>query len=78
MPNRPLPPDKMPLALARIAAWRQRPDDPISCPACEASGLVILDQSARPHAEWYALKCAACGLDATIHLPMASPNPDSG
>jgi hypothetical protein len=68
----------MPLALARIAAWRQRPDDPISCPACEASGLVILDQSARPHAEWYALQCAACGLDATIHLPMAPPITDSG
>ena len=77
MPQHPLPPDKMPLALKRIAAWRARPDDPISCPVCETEGLVILDQSARPHAEWYALQCAACGLDATIHLPMAS-NPDSG
>jgi len=65
----------MSVALARIAAWRSRPADPISCPVCEAQGLVIVDQSARPHAEWYAFSCRACGLDTTIHIPMAPQMP---
>ena len=61
----------MRLALGRIAAWRASPAETVACPVCEARGLRILDQSARPYAEWYALSCAACGLEATINLPMA-------
>jgi hypothetical protein len=38
------------------------------------NGLKITDHSARPHAEWYALKCGACGLDAMVHVPMAPPS----
>jgi hypothetical protein len=75
MPKQPLPADRMPAALQRIAAWRSSPADPISCPVCEAQGLLIIDQSARPHAEWYALACAACGLDAAVHIPMAPQMP---
>jgi hypothetical protein len=70
-----LPAEKMSVALQRIATWRAAPSDPVACPVCEAAGLTITDQSARPYAEWYALKCAACGLDATIQLPMAPPIP---
>jgi hypothetical protein len=70
-----LPAEKMGVALTRIAAWRSAPDEPVACPVCETAGLAILDQSARPYAEWYALTCPACGLDATIQLPMAPPFP---
>jgi hypothetical protein len=72
-----LPPDKVPVAVQRIAAWRAAPDQPVACPACDASGLEIIDRSARPYAEWYALTCAACGLNASLQLPMAPPNPGS-
>ncbi|MGZ5823328.1 MAG: hypothetical protein ACXWJ2_05235, partial [Hyphomicrobium sp.] len=54
---------------------RPRPR-PVACPVCEA-GLAILDQSARPYAEWYALSCAACGLKATINVPLGPPVPGS-
>jgi hypothetical protein len=67
----------MSVALQRIAAWRASPAEPVTCPVCEAPGLTILDQSARPYAEWYALKCATCGLDAAIQLSMAPPSLDS-
>ena len=77
MPQRQLPPDKMLLALQRIAAWRAAPDQPVACPVCEAAGLAILDHSARPYAEWYALTCAACGLNATLHLPLGPQVPGS-
>jgi hypothetical protein len=70
-----LPADKMRVALQRIAGWRVAPTQPVACPVCEAAELTIIDQSARPYAEWYALTCAACGLDATIQLPMAPPIP---
>ena len=72
-----LPPDKLREALARIAAWRASPAEPVACPLCETPGLVILDQSARPYAEWYALSCAACGLKATINVPLGPQVPGS-
>lgn len=72
-----LPADKVGVAVQRIAAWRAAPSAPVACPACDAPGLGIVDQSARPYAEWYALTCAACGLNATLQLPMAPPNPGS-
>jgi hypothetical protein len=72
-----LPAEKISVALARIAAWRAAPGQLVACPACEAAGLVIIDQSARPYAEWYALTCAACGLNATLHIPLGPPVPGS-
>jgi hypothetical protein len=69
--------DKVRLALDRINAWRADPQASVACPVCEAAGLQILDQSARPYAEWYALTCPACGLTATINVPM-SPHVPSG
>jgi hypothetical protein len=77
MTQQPLPTDKLAAAMTRIAAWRARPDEPVACPVCEVSGLEILDQSARPYAEWYALSCAACGLKATINVPLGPQVPGS-
>lgn len=77
MAQRALPAEKVGVAVQRIAAWRASPDQPVACPACDASGLKIVDQSARPYAEWYALTCEACGLNASLQLPMAPPNPGS-
>ena len=62
-------------ALLRIAAWRSDAKQPVACPACNREGLVIIDRSARPYAEWYALACAACGLDETLHVALGSPVP---
>ena len=77
MAGKPLPQEKLSTALTRIAAWRIAPDVPVACPVCEAVGLEILDQSARPYAEWYALSCAACGLKATINVPLGPQVPGS-
>jgi len=60
-------------ALDRIAIWRADPSAVQSCPVCEASGIEIIDRSARPYSEWYALKCSACGLDGSIHIPLPGP-----
>jgi transcription elongation factor Elf1 len=62
-------------ALQRIAAWRSDRKQPVACPACEREGLVIIDRSTRPYAEWYALSCASCGLDQTLHVPLGPPVP---
>jgi hypothetical protein len=77
MAQQALPADKVRLALDRISVWRADPGAAVACPVCEAPGLQVLDQSARPYAEWYALSCAACGLTATINVPM-SPHIPSG
>jgi hypothetical protein len=77
MSQRELPTDKMPLALRRIAHWRAAPADLVRCPVCETPGLQIVDQSARPYAEWYALTCPACGLNATINIPLGPQVPGS-
>ena len=63
-------------ALRSIAAWRtngQTPD--VACPVCGKPGLTIIDRSARPHAEWYALTCGGCGMSETVHIPLAAPVP---
>lgn len=69
----PLAGDAMRRALDRIAAWRTNRDATVACPVCETAGLQIVDRSARPYAEWYALSCAACGLEAQINVPLAGP-----
>jgi hypothetical protein len=60
-------------ALRRIAVWRSDPKQPVACPVCSKAGLVIIDRSARPYAEWYALSCPACGLDDTLHVALGPP-----
>jgi predicted RNA-binding Zn-ribbon protein involved in translation (DUF1610 family) len=62
-------------ALQRIAAWRSDPKQPVACPACGREELAIIDRSARPYAEWYALSCAACGLNETLHVALGPPVP---
>ncbi len=69
-----LAPERMGQALAVIAQWRTNADQAVPCPMCGVSGLKIADHSARPYAEWYALKCEGCGLDATVHIPLAPTN----
>jgi hypothetical protein len=59
-------------AIRRVAAWRADPQRPVACPACGQPGLGIIDRSARPHAEWYALTCPACGLSETLHIPLGA------
>ena len=71
----PLTPDQLREAGRRVAAWRADPARPVACPACEAEGLTIIDRSARPYAEWYALACPACGLDQTLHIALGPPPP---
>jgi hypothetical protein len=58
--------------IRRVTAWRVEPGRPVACPACEKPGLEVLDRSARPHAEWYALTCPACGLSETLHIPLGA------
>jgi hypothetical protein len=62
-------------AIRRVAAWRAEPLKPVPCPACKAPGLDVIDRSARPHAEWYALTCPACGLSETLHIPLGASVP---
>ncbi len=62
--------------LRLIAAWRLEPGMQRSCPVCAADGLAIDDRSARPHAEWYHVRCPACRLDETINIPLAPPRTD--
>ena len=60
-------------AVRRIASWRANPERAVACVACERAGLAIIDRSARPYAEWYALICAACGLDETLRIALGPP-----
>lgn len=68
-----LAPEKLPQALRMIQAWRLDPAVPRPCPACGEKPLTIIDQSARPYTEWYALSCPACGLEQTISIPLGTP-----
>jgi predicted RNA-binding Zn-ribbon protein involved in translation (DUF1610 family) len=68
-----LKPESLSAALDSIHAWRADPHAPRNCPNCGAPGVEIIDRSARPYTEWYVLNCRACGLDATLHIPMPGP-----
>jgi predicted RNA-binding Zn-ribbon protein involved in translation (DUF1610 family) len=68
-----LPMDRLAAALASITAWRLNPEKSVPCPVCGASVLQIVDQSSRPYAEWYALRCPSCGLDHTLNIPLLPP-----
>jgi predicted RNA-binding Zn-ribbon protein involved in translation (DUF1610 family) len=62
-------------AIQCIAAWRSDAQRAVACPGCGKAGLEIIDRSARPHAEWYALSCPACGLDETLHIALGATIP---
>jgi predicted RNA-binding Zn-ribbon protein involved in translation (DUF1610 family) len=68
----PLTAEQQRKAIHRVRAWRVEPARPVACPACEQPGLEVIDRSARPHAEWYALTCPACGLSETLHIPLGA------
>lgn len=68
-----LPPELYPEALRAIAKWRDAPCASVQCPVCNNLGVKIEDRSSRPFAEWYEFDCAACGLNATIHVPLPGP-----
>jgi len=72
MPNA-LPPERIAAARQAIDQWRLDPDTPVACPVCASLGLEVIDRSARPYAEWYALRCTACDLDHTLQIPLAPP-----
>jgi hypothetical protein len=65
--------DHLAEALERIGAWRADSSIVLTCPVCKAPGLEIIDRSARPYSVWYALKCAACGLDSSVQIPLPGP-----
>lgn len=73
-----LDPAKLPEAMRTISAWRIEPEAPVNCPQCGASGFVITDCSARPHAEWYRLQCAACGLEQMLNIPLGAGGAGGG
>ena len=68
-------PALMQAAMDQLRIWQANRDAVLDCPSCGAPGLKIRDRSSRPHAEWYALRCASCGLDDAIYIPMASHRP---
>ena len=61
-------------ALTVIMGWRDKgmPAKAVTCPVCGKSSMTITDRSSRPHAEWYHLACAACGLDETLNVPLGA------
>lgn len=65
--------EEMRRAAGIVARWRVDPEEPVVCPRCEQEGLVVIDRSARPYAEWYHLTCAGCTLDATLNIPLGPP-----
>lgn len=70
--------EKLAVAMASIRAWQADPASAlVSCPVCAAKGLVITDCSSRPHAEWYRLQCASCGLEEMLNIPMGASGPSS-
>ena len=65
--------DKLGEAYRCVTAWRADPGTAAACPVCGTGALMIIDRSARPYAEWYALSCRSCGLDETLHIPLGPP-----
>ncbi|MCB1520147.1 MAG: hypothetical protein KDJ37_06175 [Hyphomicrobiaceae bacterium] len=62
-------------AIDRLREFQRDSSAEINCPRCDAPGVEIIDQSARPYAEWYAFKCPACGLEDAIQIPMSAHRP---
>lgn len=65
-------PEVVAAARAAIASWRRDPGQPVDCPVCGTSGVVLSDRSARPVTEWYQFQCKTCGLDEALAIPMGS------
>lgn len=58
--------------IVSVRTWQADANIPVACPNCGAPGLSVEDQSARPHMEWFLLKCEGCGLDETVGVPLGS------
>ena len=67
------PGDRLAKLTRAIAVWRACPGQSVACAVCGRIDATVIDRSARPHAEWYALSCAGCGLDETLHIPLSPP-----
>ncbi|HMN37374.1 MAG TPA: hypothetical protein PKD49_06645 [Hyphomicrobium sp.] len=67
--------DRLAVALKAVRSWRARLEGVLSCPVCGVTGLVVTDCSSRPHAEWYRLQCAACGLEEVLNIPLGAGKP---
>jgi hypothetical protein len=65
------PAERQACGLAAVDRWLRDRAQPVDCYACGAPGLVIVDQSARPYREWYAVSCARCGERATLSRAIA-------
>jgi hypothetical protein len=59
--------------LGLVQAWRLAPETPVPCPVCRQAGIVIIDRSTRPYAEWYQIDCPACGVSETLNVPLGPP-----
>lgn len=64
--------DVMRVAMRRIRLWEGDKSKLPNCPLCEAPGMTVVDQSARPYSEWYRVTCSHCGLEDTIHIASAT------
>jgi hypothetical protein len=55
-----------------LRVWQHHKDKPVACPICATGSLTIVDRSARPHREWYAISCASCGFEKTVGVSLYS------
>ncbi len=56
-------------AIAQVRRWEAGERDDLKCPLCGATGLDIVDKSARPHMAWFDMTCSACGLHEAVAVP---------
>jgi transcription elongation factor Elf1 len=70
-----LTPEEHQRVMELLGHWRADPEKSYVCPRCDLEGLVVVDRSARPHAEWYTVSCGACTLETTINVPLGAHVP---
>ena len=58
--------------LPLLRVWQHHKDKPVTCPVCAANTLTVIDRSARPHREWYALSCPSCNFTKTVGVSLYS------
>jgi hypothetical protein len=60
-------------AFAIVDSWRiAGAAGDADCVRCGARRMAIVNASTPPHAEWFLLSCAACGLDTMLHRAMGA------
>ena len=62
--------DEVRAAYKLVREWEADMEGVHTCFRCGKPGIKVIDRSARPHAEWYAMSCASCGLDDALNIPM--------